>query len=308
METGSADEAKKAWQQCFSANPSAFYGHLCAQSLSRHFTTSKKWFEGHPRPQHALPVLFDLKDETVRGFVLMGDFNRAATRSEDIAEKSPTAHNLWLTAYLHHLAGNFTVSHNIARRKITGWPERYGHPTPETRLLWEIAFPDPYRRLQDHWSIDRGIDPFFVRAITREESGFETRLVSWAGAVGLMQLIQPTARAFNKGTTAEITQESLMKPEVNIPIATRFLRELFNRFGPAPILLACGYNAGPGAPKKWLKERGGWNLGLFAESIPYSEARNYSRRVTGSHGIYQWLYADAPLAPWPVTAEAAKAR
>ncbi len=301
---GDDDAAARHWARCFSENPSAFYGHLCAQSL---MTTSggRAYVAGLSRPMRAEPVPFEVRDPALRGFILLGDFGRASALV--LSAPSPSPHDLWLGAWLAHLDGQPTLAHNIARRRVPGWPERYGMPTARTRLLWEIAFPDPYKALQDRWSEERGVDPALVRAITREESGFEPRLVSWAGAVGLMQLILPTARGNAQGVGVEITQQSLMRPEINIPIATRFLRQLVDEFGAHPLLVACGYNAGPGAPQKWIKERGGWNTGLFAEATPYEEARNYSRRVTGSHGIYQWLYkadvapGEPPLARWSVT-------
>ncbi len=300
QQLGDKSAAQAAWRTAFERNPSAFYGHLSAQSLLR-TNAGKQWLYAQPRPQKALPLTFDVKDPAVRGFIRLGDFARASKLA--LATAGKDTHDLWLGAWLAHLGGHYTISHNVARRRVPGWPQRYGMPTEATRLLWEIAYPDPYGRLIEHWANDRGIDPFFVRSIMREESGFDPYIISWAGAVGLMQLILPTAKGNAKGINVPITRQTLTRPEVNLPIATRFMRQLFSRFGTEPILLACGYNAGPGAPAKWLKERGGWNIGLFAEAVPYSEARNYSRRVTGSYGIYQWLWhQNEPLVRWSLTA------
>lgn len=298
---GDLEAAATSWRRAFEAHPSAFYGQLSAQALMRS-PDGQAWLKARPRPTHqqARPLPFNVNAPQLRGLVLLGDFHRASAWR--LAGEDLSTEDLWLGAWLAHLAGDFAISHNVARRRVQGWPQLYGLPTPDTRLLWEIAYPDPFADIIERWAHDRDIDPWFVRAIMREESGFDRTIVSWAGAVGLLQLILPTARGNAQDIRVDINQSSLMRPEVNVPIATRFMRQLFGRFGTEPILLACGYNAGPGAPSKWIKKRPGWNIGLFAEAVPYNEARNYSRRVTGSHGIYQWLYSDSPLTPWSLHA------
>jgi soluble lytic murein transglycosylase len=138
-----------------------------------------------------------------------------------------------------------------------------------------------------------------MRAIMREESSFVPDIVSWAGAVGLMQLILPTAKDNAEGVEGKITRERLCDPRVNLPIAARFLATLGRNFDQHPLAVACAYNAGPGAARGWTSRHAGLDVGLFAEEIPYEEARNYSRRVTGSYGIYQWLYGAEPLRRHP---------
>ena len=99
----------------------------------------------------------------------------------------------------------------------------------------------------------------------------------------------------------EIDASALQRPEINMPIATKLLAQLESRFGGHPILMASGYNAGPGAAKKWRKGRKGEPIGFFAEDIPYRGTRHYSRHVTGSFGLYQWLWGDSMLVRWSLT-------
>ncbi|MEZ4299194.1 MAG: transglycosylase SLT domain-containing protein [Polyangiaceae bacterium] len=77
----------------------------------------------------------------------------------------------------------------------------------------------------------------------REESGFEPRVVSSAKAVGLMQLILPTAKRMAKPQLPSDT-ESLKKPQVNIPRLP--LRQLRTQFPDNVLLSIPGYNAGGG--------------------------------------------------------------
>mgnify|MGYP006186339815 FL=1 len=84
----------------------------------------------------------------------------------------------------------------------------------------------------------------------------------------------------------------LNDPTYNVRIGTGYLAELIDQFGPSVALVAAGYNAGPGRPKRWI--------GLFGdprdpnvdvidwvEMIPFTETRTYVMRVTESLVIYR---------------------
>jgi soluble lytic murein transglycosylase len=52
-----------------------------------------------------------------------------------------------------------------------------------------------------------------------------------------------------------------------------------------------GYNAGEGAPRKWVAQRPAMDFDLWVERIPYDETRNYTKRVLASLAAYEFLYA-----------------
>jgi len=54
--------------------------------------------------------------------------------------------------------------------------------------------------------------------------------------------------------------------------------------------MPAGYNAGEGALTRWLKARGHLPLDLFVETMPFEEARGYTKRVTASYAVYRYLY------------------
>ncbi len=103
-----------------------------------------------------------------------------------------------------------------------------------------------------------GVDPTLVAAVARAESGFRRDAVSSAGAKGLMQLMDPTARAL--GVTDSFD------PVQNVDGGTRFLKTMLDRFGSTDLALAA-YNAGPGA------------VARFGGIPPYSETQTFVRRV-----------------------------
>jgi soluble lytic murein transglycosylase len=153
-----------------------------------------------------------------------------------------------------------------------------------------VAYPRPFKRVVDAEVKRSGIPEHLAYAIMREESAFKPRVVSSADAVGLMQLILPTAQSMARplGLTASV--DTLKTPETNIALGCRFLSVLQRRFDYNPLLAVPGYNAGPGAPTRWLKERPEQDFDLWVEAIPYRETRRYTKRVLGSMAAYGMIY------------------
>ena len=151
----------------------------------------------------------------------------------------------------------------------------------------------------ERWSRRRGIDPYWVYAIIRSESGFNPTIESWANAIGLMQIILPTARDLAQGTGHAPTAANLRKPAIAVELGTKFLASLKERHPPLP-LASAGYNAGGGAVAKWRRSWGRKALDEFVERIPYSEARNYAKCVTRSLARYRWLKHEGEILHVPI--------
>jgi soluble lytic murein transglycosylase len=148
----------------------------------------------------------------------------------------------------------------------------------------------------------------FALAIARRESEFDLAATSPAGALGLMQLMPGTARAMAGKTGVPFEKGRLTTDGgYNTALGTAYLRELINEFGPAVALVAAGYNAGPGRPRRWITAFGDPRTPNvdpvdWVERIPIAETRTYVMRVTESLVIYRALLK-GEAAPVRVTAE-----
>lgn len=111
-----------------------------------------------------------------------------------------------------------------------------------------------------------GVPSALLAAVVEQESGFDPKAVSPAGAKGLTQLMDGTAR--DLGVTDPFD------PWQSLVGGARFLRAMLDRYHGDPRLAAAAYNAGPGAVDK------------YAGVPPYAETQTYVRRVLSLYGQY----------------------
>lgn len=135
-------------------------------------------------------------------------------------------------------------------------------------------------------------DPYFVAALIRQESGFNPWARSRVGALGLMQLMPRTARHFER-----VSKRSLMLPETNIRIGTRYIGRLVNKYGRDAELALAAYNAGSDRVDDWKQRYPTADRMLFLDLIPYKETRDYVVLIGRNYYWYNTLYGDAPIVP-----------
>jgi soluble lytic murein transglycosylase len=130
-------------------------------------------------------------------------------------------------------------------------------------------------------------------AIARRESEFNPDAVSSAGARGLMQVMPATAEMMAKKIGEDYSRAMLTEdPLYNARLGAAYLEGLVAEFGPSPVLVASGYNAGPGRPRKWIEERGDprrddVDVVDWIEHIPFRETQTYVMRVSESWFVYR---------------------
>lgn len=197
------------------------------------------------------------------------------------------AEELWATALLYDHAGWYDKSHWIARWSVLDYKDAW--PTAANAERWRIAYPKAWWSILDGAAQREGYPTELLIAFVREESAFDPIQESWANAIGLTQMIKPTAERFGKGLGFPMTRENLRDPQKNVDVGSRFLAYLWKIFAGRVSLLVPSYNAGEGATWRWLCERGTWAADEFGEEIPHDEARNYTKRVMNSYFVYAYL-------------------
>jgi len=195
---------------------------------------------------------------------------------------------LWGLSKLYAEAGSVKLSHAAARRALSAAPSTW--PADAWLDAWKLAYPAPFQQIVLREAKRTGQNSALIYAIMREESAFDPDAESLADAYGLMQLIVPTAKSIARPLGLPADRASLKRPSVNIALGTGELARLANAFPENALLAIPAYNAGPGNPKRWLRERPNADFDLWVELIPYVETRRYVKRVLSSRAAYAFLY------------------
>jgi soluble lytic murein transglycosylase len=200
---------------------------------------------------------------------------------------------VWTVAWLYDLAGAPELGHSFTRGRLLNYRDHW--PAGRWRLAWEVAFPRVWQAVVERESEATHVPVPLTWAIMREESAFNPDARSVADAIGLMQLIAPTARATARGTQLPFDEEALRRPEISIALGTRLLSSLRASFAVNPALAIAAYNGGARAVRRWLGEHGGDDFDVFVERIPFDETRAYIKRVLASQAAYAYLYEPEAL-------------
>jgi soluble lytic murein transglycosylase len=193
---------------------------------------------------------------------------------------------------------------SLARLILRPWLVQQDGRAP-IRGYWQCAYPRGYWPMVQRYAQQEALDPLLVTALIREESGFAPRIISSAGAKGLMQLMPQTAEQTVRGRSARgIPTAPLEDPEVNIRVGTMHLADLLRDYGGNLRLSLAGYNAGAAQVRRWQDRYGFADEEEFTEDIPYTETRNYVKRVLGSYQRYTGLFPKQGAERRPASGEA----
>lgn len=279
------ESAKKLYRQILNSETESYYQELAFRALVR---------LGEPvdEPQPARPAPVTDSDPALSGEI---DFHLARARElaalslhqlaiaelDEINGKTkPTGRLRLLLIREYFRCHAYGRSLNIATQAALSPSERdfYRYPL----AFWELI----QQKAQE-----RELDPYLVLALIRQESLFDTRARSPAAALGLMQLIPPTAtRVARQLGLAAPSQEKLFEADVNLTLGTQYLKDLLLRYSNNWHKALAAYNAGEAAVDRWEKEIVTDDMEEFVERIPYVETRGYVKLVLRNHRIYKRLY------------------
>ena len=158
-----------------------------------------------------------------------------------------------------------------------------------------VLYPRGYAEIFSEHAGRTGVSPSLLYAITRQESLFKADARSFAGAVGLMQVIPPTALRIADWGGMDLSgrdiHEQLAEAETNIALGSLYLKILKQRYQDHLPAVVASYNAGEYAVDIWLKRRNHPDPLVWIEMIPFGETRAYVQKVLRNKIIYDYLGA-----------------
>lgn len=136
------------------------------------------------------------------------------------------------------------------------------------------------------------LDPLVVLSLTKQESAFLPDAVSKSDAIGLMQIIMPTAKEID----ATLDREDLLTPAKNLRAGSSYLRSLLDKYQGNLALALAAYNAGPHRASQWQKKmleykimKKEFDVDLFIDTIPFTETRRYVSSILRNLAWYRTL-------------------
>ena len=155
---------------------------------------------------------------------------------------------------------------------------------------YRLRYLTPYRERIEPSARSRNLDLAWVYGLMRQESRFIPAAKSSVGAQGLMQIMPATG----KWIAGKLGMKGyhvgwLSDPDTNVMFGTAYMRMVLEGLDDQPVLASAAYNAGPGRARKWKDERP-LEGAVYAETIPFTETRDYVKKVMANAVIYAALF------------------
>lgn len=165
-----------------------------------------------------------------------------------------------------------------------------GPAVDDAKRWWMHAYPRAFHALiEKHQHLGKNPEGFLY-SIMRKESGFDPHILSYADAQGLLQMIPATTRRVAKELSLPYDAGKLYEPEYNIQTASWYIGRLLQKFKGQIPLGAGSFNSGPRPVMKWLDRHGARQIDEFVELVPYTQTREYMKKVTENYARYRYLY------------------
>jgi soluble lytic murein transglycosylase len=255
----------------FSGLPSdsSFYGYLIKMRSSSHALTDRIEVS---KPVKPVGEVY----ERIEVLALLGLRDEAVNEIIDLLKRNMNKNDFLYLGYKAMQLGEY--------RKIISFAEK------ETdREFLPYSFPFGFGDIIEEAVDSRGVDKYLVAAVIREESRFDPDAVSWAGAMGLMQLMPATAYKVKKDIKLSLKDSSeIHDVNKNILLGTHYLSILIKEFKEIAYAIAA-YNAGENALKRWMAKYNKNDIVEFIENIPYKETRLYVKKVLRSYWRYRTM-------------------
>jgi soluble lytic murein transglycosylase len=308
---GDEAKAKARYTEVATKYPFSWYALLAHARLAKYGVKLGPFGEGAPAPKGPkLAASWDPKLET-DALIARADELTAAGMGVDAGielardergflKRHDRAQALALLLDRYVKAGNYNrpwmLGVSYAGSALDGPPEA------DARRWWENAYPRAYRELVEKYQ-DLGKNPVgYLYSIMRKESGFDPHDLSYADAQGLLQMIPPTTQRVAKELGIPYDPGKLYEPAYNIQTGSWYIGRLLQKFRGQIPLGAGSFNSGPRPVMKWIDQYGDREIDELVELVPYTQTREYMKKVTENYARYRYLYS-GEIYEQPLTVE-----
>ena len=275
---GNRAKATERWKDVVAKDSSSYYAIKSSTRLG-----TPQWHPAASSP----PVISRSLEDAVRRASLLDDVGMGTEEGFEhdaiasIVSTSPDS--LLAAAEAMRQRGEPSRAMSLARRALG---VRATRDARAYRLLYPVAFAD----VLESEANARKIDPALVAALIHQESSFNPRATSRAGAVGLMQVLPSVGASIAKARGMSSFERVLLyQPDVNIKLGMSHLDAMLKQYPRVEYALAA-YNAGGAPVRRWRGLRGTDDPELFVERISYDETRDYVRILLRNQAMYRSLY------------------
>ncbi|MBV8679541.1 MAG: lytic transglycosylase domain-containing protein [Aquitalea sp.] len=157
---------------------------------------------------------------------------------------------------------------------------------------YSLRYLTPYRDVTQRYARQLDVDDAWVYGLIRQESRFITAAKSGVGASGLMQLMPSTAKWVAK--KMGLGSYSVTDIDTNVQLGTWYLRYVRDSLSGNEVMATAAYNAGPGRARAWQDSRP-LDGTIYAETIPFSETRDYVQKVMANAAYYASTFGHANI-------------
>lgn len=275
---GNKEKAKAAYREAATV-PTVFYGQLAREQLG--IAAQPIEITGG-QPSAAAQTRVD-KDEVMRAFQMVAQTGRTRELNMflwSLSGRFKTTDEMSAVARNVSTAGGAATAVRLA--KLSGQKgvdiDYWGYPT---------------KALPDWRQIGPPVERAMVFGLSRQESEFDPKAGSHAGAQGLMQLMPGTAKLVAKQYRLSYSADKLTgDPAYNVKLGAAHLGDLIEEFGGSYVLTLAAYNAGPRRSREWVEAHGDPRSGTvdpidWVEMIPFTETRNYVQKVMQNVHVYR---------------------
>ena len=183
--------------------------------------------------------------------------------------------------------GHFAAGMAYARIILPSFESRQISDAPTA--VWKALYPLPYEAALRREAARNDFDPMFAAGLIRQESTFQADIVSYAHAIGLMQVLPKTGKILAKQLKVRYNKKLLYDANYNLQLGMLYIANLVRLTG-APEYAAAAYNAGEDRIALWKSERNYEEIPELVESIPFTQTREYVQIVLRNAAVYRMIY------------------